>query len=139
MLSCQRSLFRLPDDTHYLNCAYMSPLLRTVEEAGIAGVRRKRNPALIEPEMFFDESEHVRQLFAQLIGGDAEQVALIPATSYGIATVARNLQLESGQNMVVLEEQFPSNVYSWRRLAAETGASLCTVQGEGAMWNERIL
>ena len=139
MLSCQRSSFRLPADTHYLNCAYMSPLLRMVEEAGIAGIRRKRNPALIEPEMFFTESEEVRQLFAQLIGGDAEQVALIPATSYGVATVARNLRIDPGQNMVVLSEQFPSNVYSWRRLAAETGARLCTVQGQGAGWNDRIL
>jgi len=139
MLSCQRSLFRLPDDSHYLNCAYMSPLLRNVEEAGIAGIRRKRNPALIGPEMFFSESEEVRRLFARLIGGDAERVALIPATSYGVATVARNLRLEPDQNMVVLHEQFPSNVYSWRRLAADTGARLCTIEGQGAGWNERIL
>lgn len=139
MLSCQRSSFRLPDDTHYLNCAYMAPLLQTVEEAGIMGVRRKRNPALIEPEMFFTESEEVRRLFAQLIGGDAEQVALIPATSYGIATVARNLHLDQSQNMVVLHEQFPSNVYSWRRLASATGACLRTIVGRGNDWSTRIL
>ena len=45
MLPSQRSLFSLPDDLHYLNCAYMSPLARPVEEAGIAGMLQKRNPA----------------------------------------------------------------------------------------------
>ena len=30
MLPCQKSLFDLPDDEHYLNCAYMSPLARAV-------------------------------------------------------------------------------------------------------------
>src|SRR5690606_28228194 len=37
LLECQRHLFSLPADVHYLNCAYMSPLLRSVEEAGVAG------------------------------------------------------------------------------------------------------
>jgi hypothetical protein len=36
MLECQRKFFSLPHDLHYLNCAYMSPLPRSVEEAGIA-------------------------------------------------------------------------------------------------------
>ena len=31
MLTCQKHLFSLPDDVHYLNCAYMSPLARRVE------------------------------------------------------------------------------------------------------------
>ena len=103
------------------------------------GVRRKRNPALITPAMFFDESESVRRLFAELIGGDSDQVALIPATSYGIATIARNLELSRENNMVVLHEQFPSNIYSWRRLAAQSGADLRTVSGRGTSWNTRIL
>jgi hypothetical protein len=30
MLACQKPLFALPDDEHYLNCAYMSPLSRAV-------------------------------------------------------------------------------------------------------------
>ncbi|MBI4409800.1 MAG: aminotransferase, partial [Gemmatimonadetes bacterium] len=53
MLSCQKQLFSLPDNVHYLNCAYMSPLLRRVEQAGIEGLRRKRLPAGIAPEDFF--------------------------------------------------------------------------------------
>ncbi|HUG55971.1 MAG TPA: hypothetical protein VMJ92_02745, partial [Candidatus Limnocylindrales bacterium] len=59
--------FSIPAGTHYLNCAYMSPLPRVVEEAGIAGVRRKRDPSRIEARHFFEESDRVRDLFARLI------------------------------------------------------------------------
>ena len=35
MLECQRDLFTLRDDVHYLNCASKSPLLRASEEASL--------------------------------------------------------------------------------------------------------
>ncbi|NIP79976.1 MAG: aminotransferase, partial [Gemmatimonadetes bacterium] len=53
MLDCQRHRFALPEDAHYLNGAYMSPLLDVVEEAGIRAIRGKRFPVDIEPSDFF--------------------------------------------------------------------------------------
>lgn len=144
-LSCQRDAFLLPKDEHYLNCAYMSPLPRRAETVGIRGMRRKRVPHRIRPRDFFEESDRVRTLFARLIGApDPERVAIMPAVSYGMATIAQNLSLRAGQNVVVVGEQFPSNVYAWRRLAKETGAAIRTVPapdgpGRGARWNDRVL
>lgn len=65
--------------------------------------------------------------------------------SYGIASAARNIPIESGSNIVLNHEQFPGNVYVWKRLAAERGASIRTPAppdsgpGRGRIWNERIL
>ena len=56
-LACQRDAFGLPEDLHYLNCAYMGPLPRVTEEAGVEGVRRKRVPISIHPEDFFATSD----------------------------------------------------------------------------------
>ena len=145
MLSCQRHLFQLPEDVHFLNCAYVAPLPRAVEDAGIDGMRKKRNPADIRPEDFFEDSDRVRRLFARLIGADAGSIALVPSVSYGIAAAAHNVAVARGQNIIVMHEQFPSNVYAWRRLAAERGAEMRTVEPDGtrerraASWNERIL
>ncbi|MEZ4701406.1 MAG: aminotransferase class V-fold PLP-dependent enzyme [Rhodothermales bacterium] len=146
MLSCQKSLFNLPADIHYLNCAYMSPLMRDVEEAGIAGMRMKRAPHVVQPADFFETAGAVRGLFAGLIGAaEPERIALAGSASYGIATAARNLPVGEGQTIVVLEEQFPSNIYSWRRLASERRAGVVTVDappvgdGRGRRWNERVL
>ncbi|MBT8396922.1 MAG: aminotransferase class V-fold PLP-dependent enzyme [Gemmatimonadetes bacterium] len=138
---------------HYLNCAYMSPLPRAVEEAGVLGIYRKRNPASLGPEDFFSESQEARGLFARLVNvPDPDSVAIIPSVSYGVSVAARNTPLASGQNVVLLEEQFPGNVYAWLRLAGESGGEVRMVgpgdkdgsaltgsSGRGRRWNERIL
>ncbi|MGI9180646.1 MAG: aminotransferase class V-fold PLP-dependent enzyme [Longimicrobiaceae bacterium] len=146
MLSCKKDLFSLPENLHYLNCAYMGPLSRRVEEAGIAGIRRKSNPAQIRSADFFTDADRARGLFARLVNApDPRRIAIIPAVSYGIATVARNTPWERGQNVVVAGEQFPSNVYAWRRLCREHGVELRTVAPpdahpqRGREWNARLL
>ncbi len=145
MLECQRAAFSLPETLHYLNCAYMAPLPTRVAEAGIEGIRRKLNPATITVEDFFADSHRVRRLFGQLVNAPPERVALIPAVSYGTALVAKNVECSPGMNVVIAHEQFPSNVYAWRRLCERTGAELRVVRppadpgrrAEG--WNERLL
>ena len=144
-LTCQRDAFALPDDLHYLNCAYMGPLPVRSQEAGIRGIRAKAVPSTIEPTDFFTESDDARRLFARIIGSDdAARVAIVPSVSYGIATVARNLSCSTEQTIVIAAGQFPSNVYAWRLLAASSGATLRTVdrpesQAQGEAWNEAVL
>ncbi len=100
-MQCQRDLFSLPDGQHYLNCAYMSPLLKAVETAGMNGLKRKAVPAEITPEDFFDPAEELRQAFARLIHTSAERIALVPAVSYGMSIATYNLPLTPEQNVVI--------------------------------------
>lgn len=123
----QRELFDIPADIAYFNCAYMSPLLRSVRQAGEAGVARKSQPWKVQSTDFFTESEVTRQAFAQLIGGDTEDVAIIPAVSYGTAVAAANLPIRAGQHIVLLADEFPSDVYAWQDLARHSGATIVTV------------
>ena len=44
MLGNQKSLFSLPDDIHYLNCASKAPLLNQAQALGVAGLRRQIVP-----------------------------------------------------------------------------------------------
>jgi selenocysteine lyase/cysteine desulfurase len=124
MLSSQRHLFDIPDDVTYLNCAYMSPLMRPVIEAGQAGLARKAHPWEITPDKFFSGSEEFRTTAARLLDSSADCVAIVPAASYGVATAANNLPIQKGQSILVLAEQFPANYYPWRRLADDRGASI---------------
>src|SRR5690606_32197972 len=155
-LSCRRADFRLRPGAPYLNCAYMGTLPRRSEEAGVAALARKRHPTDIGAPDAFWESDGLRAAFARLVGAsDPARVAIQPGVSYGIATAARNLPVARGQNLVLTHEQFPGNVYAWRRLAAESEAELRSVgppepgmgsampagaaTGRGAVWNERML
>lgn len=146
MLTCQKEGFSLEPGIHYINGAYMSPLMRSVEAAGVEAVARKSRPYAISPEDFFTDTERLRGAFAQLVNApNAEQVAIIPSVSYGTGMLARNLKLSPGQTIVVPEAEFPSNVYPWQELAQATGASVVMVEmptekeGRGRRWNERIL
>jgi len=146
MLSCQKSRFALDRDVHYLNCAYMSPLAREVEEAGIRGIQGKRTPHGITPTDFFEGPRRLKSKFARLINGsDPSRVSLLPSVSYGIAIAAHNLNTTPGQNVVVLHEQFPSNIYTWLRIAEDQQLIIRTIHRPESTdrlaqeWNERIL
>lgn len=124
----------------------MSPLLKSVEKAGIRAIRRKRNPASITADDFFSETEILRQAFATLVGAaDPKRIVVISSVSYGMATVVRNAALNKGDKILVAAEQFPSNYYPWQRLANDRGGSLTVVgpdkdlKGRGRKWNEKIL
>jgi selenocysteine lyase/cysteine desulfurase len=127
LIPCQRHRFDIPEDVAYLNCAYISALMDSVVAAGEAGAKRKAHPWTIAPKDFFAEAARARELFAGLIGAEGRDIAIVPAASYGIATAAQNFPVRAGQRILVLGEQFPSNVYAWRGLARRTGAEVVTV------------
>jgi selenocysteine lyase/cysteine desulfurase len=146
MLACQKHLYQLEDSICYLNGAYMSPLLKSVEDIGIQAIKRKRNPHHIKSEDFFTDSQTLRGLFAQLINAESpNSVALVPSVSYGMAIVAKNLPIQKGQKIIVVAEQFPSNIYTWQKLAKEKNAVLQFVSPpnqthlRGKTWNDYIL
>ena len=124
MIPSQRHLFDIPDDVAYLNCAYMSPLMKSAIEAGTAGLASKAHPWEITPDKFFSGADEFRTIAAQFVGSSADDIAIVPSASYGIAAAAQNLPVSKGQRILLLEEQFPSNYYSWQRRAEEVGATL---------------
>jgi selenocysteine lyase/cysteine desulfurase len=139
-LASQRDLFEIPEDIVYVNCAYMSPQLRPAREAGEKSVSRKSRPWEITPDDFFEEAEELRALFARLVGGDADGVAILPSVSYGISVAAANVPVREGQKIIILEDQFPSNVYAWRELAERSGAKLVTLpRPEDLDWGRALL
>ncbi|WP_413204320.1 aminotransferase class V-fold PLP-dependent enzyme [Rhodospirillum sp. A1_3_36] len=140
MLTCQRDLFDLPRDMAYLNAAFMGPLPASVVAAGHAGVAVKARPWEVSVDAFFDPVEKARSLYAGLTGADAEGISVVPAVSYGMAVAAANLPLERGQRILVLAEQFPSNLYPWRKKAARDGGDLFTVarRADGD-WTKAVL
>jgi len=124
----------------------MSPMLKRVERAGLAGIKRKRNPFLISAEDFFTETEVLRKEYAKLIRvNEPKRIVVIPSASYGLSTVAKNVKVGAGDSILVLHEQFPSNMYPWRRVAEQSGARLDVVEppdtfkDRGKEWNVRLL
>lgn len=131
MQSAARSLFAVDDAVTYLNSASLGPRLRAVNEAGHAAVERMAAPWKIQTPDWFEDARRLRALFASLIGAPAECAALVPSVSYGIAVAARNVRVTAGENIVVVDQEYPSNFYSWQRLARERGAEIRTAVARG--------
>ena len=135
----------MPEGIHYLNCAYMSPLLKSVEEKGIEGMQRKRNPVSIRPSDFFTGVVGVRQKFARMVHAEPEQIAVMPAVSYGMNSVIRNIGYKPGQHALTISEEFPSCYYTAKRWCKDHGADLRVIARKddipqkGEDWNTRIL
>src|SRR3972149_5689384 len=139
-LSSQRHLFDIPEDIAYLNCAYMSPLMTRVRDAVVQGLDRKRHPWEITARGFYTGSDRLRSAFAELIHAKPDDIAVVAAASYGVSTAAANLPLSKGQSVLVVEDQFPSNVYPWRELAREKEALVVTVSRPAdSAWTRAVL
>ncbi len=151
MLTSQKHLFSIPSDHVYLNSAYMGPLPRPVHAAGQRALDVRAQPFLLGPSDFFEPAERTRTLCARLVNADPERVAFITTVAGGMATVANNLEPHRGQNVVMLGDQFPSNVYPWwrwrddgvamRMVAApiSTGIDPTALRRRAVDWNAAVL
>jgi selenocysteine lyase/cysteine desulfurase len=134
-----REQFDIPDDRAYLNSAFLGPSPQVAVEAGRAALADKAHPWAVGPDSFFDPVDRLRELLAGYLDGDPDGVAVVPAVSYGIATAAANIDVPTGSTIVVLAEQFPSNVYEWRAVAERTGATIVTVHRGEDGWTSRLV
>ncbi|MBI1225671.1 MAG: aminotransferase class V-fold PLP-dependent enzyme [Bacteroidetes bacterium] len=146
MLSCQKQLFSIPEEVSYLNCSYMSPLPEPVEFAGYQAIAKKTMPFEILPKDFFEPVAKLKLLFAELINAkEPERVAIVPSVSYGISSAANNINIKAGQNIVLIDEIFPSNYYPWHRLAMNNSAEIkivkrpTSIENRGEIWNRQLL
>ena len=142
--------FNLPPTIHFLNCATRGPFTRAVEQAGIA-VIQDFTPVIhqIKPDHFFEQAWVVRKLFSDLIHNpDPQRIAVVPSVSYAMAIMARNLHrkkgIKAGQHILMISEEFPSDVYAWERVCQELSLTIKTIQkpkieNVASDWNAQIL
>jgi selenocysteine lyase/cysteine desulfurase len=112
-MSNYRSLFNLPETVCFLNSAFISPQMKNVTGAGIEAATFKEQPWNLHPQDFFTGCDELRGLVGRLMNVPADNIALIPAVSYGVETAVLNLPVPPGKKILMPEGEFPSNVYPW--------------------------
>ena len=133
-------LFEIPAGITYLNCSNMSPQLKSVTAAGLDAVRIKSTPWALTGANWFSSAEELRTVAGKVLGTGADSVALIPAVSYGMAIAAANLEINPGDSIVLLAQDFPSNVFTWREAARKHDAHIVTVERDPETgWTESVL
>jgi kynureninase len=87
--------------------------------------------------------QRCRELFASMIGADADEIAIVPSVSSGLSSIASCLSFDERSKVVMSDMDFPTNHYVWRA-QQKRGAKLDIVRSpdgisveEGSL-NEQI-
>lgn len=57
--------------------------------------------------------EETRRHGAEMLSASKDEIALVTSTTHGINFVAEGLDWNEGDNVVILSDEYPSNVYPW--------------------------
>ncbi|MHA1616617.1 MAG: aminotransferase class V-fold PLP-dependent enzyme [Candidatus Njordarchaeales archaeon] len=73
---------------------------------------------------WYDESQEVKKLFSRLINASPEEVSLIENTSMGLNLAANSIKWEPGDNIVINDLEFPTNIFPWQVQARKHGLEI---------------
>jgi selenocysteine lyase/cysteine desulfurase len=145
MMDCQKAQFNLPEGVTFLNSAYMGPLPSETVKAGLRALEKRSLVVGLTSEDFFKPAEKVRSMIAKLINCKSENIFFTNNVSSVISLVAKNLPKSMRKKILVLENQFPSNVYPWQKTGKEiikvsSGSNAFVDLNQRAKdWNQNIL
>jgi kynureninase len=115
-LSSYRAEFPIAERRTYLISASLGPLSR--RSRLLAEEHLELWQRLGPEELWFEHAlpmlQQCRELFAALIGADADEVAVVPSVSSGLSQIATCLDLTTRPKVVLSEMDFPTNHYVWR-------------------------
>ena len=102
----------------YFDHAAVAPLPRTAHAAISHWVEEAATLGDTVWPTWSKRVEECRTLAAQMLNADTAEVALVHSTSEGIGLVAEGYPWRQGDNVVTLDNEFPSNQYPWLNLAS---------------------
>jgi selenocysteine lyase/cysteine desulfurase len=100
----------------YLNHAAVTPLCKAASDAMKQLADDQVQFGSLHYNRWLAVYAGLRGATAELIGGAAEDIAIVKNTSEGIATIAMGFDWRAGDRVVAFEEEFPANFYPWKRL-----------------------
>ena len=107
----------------FMDHARVAPIPARVRDAMADFVKEACEHGNARYANWMQDVERTRKSFARLINADESEVAFVKNTSEGISIVASGLDWQAGENVVVPDIEFPSNIYPWmnlKRLGVET-------------------
>src|ERR1039458_10277711 len=105
------------DGRVWFNTAHQGPLPRAAVIAAERAAALKAAPYRIGDNDFSEVPVRLRGLLAQLIGSPTEEVVLGDSTSHGLHLIANGLSWTKGDEVLVIQGNYPARVLPWQRLA----------------------
>lgn len=117
-----RNQFILRDGLILMNAANLCPAPVSVMEAVFAGLRDEDQDASFQNrDKYTDLRESSRARLAQLLAASADEIAIVRNTTEANNAVVRALELKAGDEVLLWDENHPTNSVAWRVRAAHEG------------------
>ncbi len=108
-----RSEFPIVEKYIYLDHAGVAPISLRVKKAIEQYATEASEGAMFNYMNWMKGVHRIRKRCADLINADIHEIAFVKNTSHGLSIVASGLDWKEGDNMIVYEKEFPSNIYPW--------------------------
>jgi isopenicillin-N epimerase len=119
------SLFDFADDRVPMNAANLCPMPRAVSnsmqslqhelDVDMSGQNRRRIGAF---------KEDAKELIATMLGVSADELAIVRNTSEANNTIVQGLSLTAGDEVLIWDQNHPSNSVAWEVVAARYGCAV---------------
>lgn len=132
-----RAHFVLPEGCIYFDCAYKS--LTPLEAAAAAA----QSPTAFDGPWAPEHAEQLRtelaDTVARLVGLRADDLALVPSASYGMALARGLVRLRPGDEVLLLDTEHPASALPWYAACRLAGATVRPVSTSIPDLTEAIL
>lgn len=122
----------------YLDHAAVAPLPEPARQAVNAWAEESVADGVTAWPGWARRVEELRGSLAALLGASTDEIAIIHNTTEGINYIAEGLDWRSGDNVVTLADEFPTNQYPWLNLAWRGVETRRVPTTEGAVDMDRL-
>lgn len=112
-----RKLFPVTKKFIYLDHSGVAPVSLSAVERVNKFLASASGFGVVEYEKYMDEVENVRSGFAKLLNSRPDEIAFVKNTSHGISLLAKGITWDKNDNVILIEKEFPTNVYPWLNLS----------------------
>ena len=101
------------ENTIWLNCAHQGPLPKVAVAQAKEAIAWKIAPYKMTTERFSQVPQNLRRALGKLIEALPEDIILGNSASYGLHLLANGIRWKSGDEIVLVEGDFPSDILPW--------------------------
>ncbi len=123
-----KTAVRAPGGFVHLNNAGVAPVCKPAKDAIQSWAdRMHREGAFAIPDLFAAQ-ERARSNLARLFNARAENIAFFQGAANAISQTAFGLDFKPGDEVIVWDQEYPSNFYPWRDAVRKAGGELVTAR-----------
>ncbi len=104
------------DGNSWINCAMQGPMPLVAINVLKKAINLKQNPHTISDSLFYSVPDELKHALGALIKVSPEEIIIGNSASYGLHLLANGIKWEKGDEVLVVDGDFPADILPWQGL-----------------------